>query len=215
MGRIVAIHKPVGMTSHDVIDRVRAVTKERRVGHAGTLDPAAEGVLVVAIGRDATKQLSSVVAKEKEYCATIKFGATSSTDDREGAIKEGIVRTTPSRVDVELCIKRFVGTVMQVPPAYSALKVKGVPAYARARRGEVVVLGPRSVHIYTIDIVSYEYPVLVVRVVCGPGVYIRSLARDIGECLGVGGYLLSLLRTRVGDFTIEEAIAIDALKYAL
>ncbi|MBU1472344.1 tRNA pseudouridine(55) synthase TruB [Patescibacteria group bacterium] len=207
---IVAVYKPKGPTSHDIVNVVRRITGEKRVGHAGTLDPLASGVLVVGIGREATKKLSLIVGKEKEYIATIKLGATSTTDDEEGEKRN--VECRMSNVEtIQRKIKQFSGVISQVPPVYSAVKVDGKEAYKYARKGKEVELKPRKVLIKEIEIIEYSWPLLRLRVVTGPGVYIRALARDIGGALGVGGYLASLERTRVGDFTIHDAIKPDIL----
>lgn len=194
----VAIDKPVGPTSHDVVNRVRKITGVARVGHAGTLDPLASGVLVIAIGRDATRTLSDIVQKEKEYLTTVMLGATSATDDEEGPKVSVDVQKVPKQEDIESAVKSFIGDIQQRPPTFSAIKVHGKAAYKHARKGEMVALGLRQVHIENITILSHVWPKLTLRVVTGPGVYIRSLARDIGEKLGVGGYVHALKRTRVG-----------------
>jgi tRNA pseudouridine55 synthase len=204
---IFPIYKPKGPTSHDIVDQVRRVTGVKKVGHAGTLDPLAEGVLVVAVGREATKQISSIVKTEKEYIAEIKLGETSTTDDEEGEKNE----TPNSKIQIPKetiveALKGFVGEIEQIPPIYSAIKVKGKSAYKYARKGEDLKLEPRNVLIKEIQVLKYEWPILELRVVSGSGVYIRSLARDVGEKLGVGGYLASLKRTRVGEYKIEDSI---------
>ena len=214
---VVAIYKPKGPTSHDIINQVRKLTGERRVGHAGTLDTLASGVLVIGIGREATKKLGEIVAKEKEYLAVIRLGMTSTTDDEEGvktATKyEKDVKIRKS--DVTAILAQFTGRIMQTPPAYSAIKIKGQKAYALARRGKTPALKPRPVEIKSIKLLSYRWPNLKLRVVTGPGVYIRALARDIGEHVGVGGYLADLVRTRVGDFTLHRAARLIELPPAM
>jgi len=189
MDQIIVIYKPKGPTSHDVVDEVRRVTGVRKVGHAGTLDPLATGVLVVGIGRPATKRLGEIVKKEKEYVATVKLGQTSTTDDEEG--KKSVVKVDeiPAIDQVKLSFKDFIGQIKQVPPAYSAVKIGGKTAYRLARQGKRVVLGPRSVTIQEIELIDYDWPLLKVGVTTGSGVYIRSLARDLGKKLSVGGYL--------------------------
>jgi len=192
MENIFAVYKPKGLTSHDIIDEIRKITGIRKVGHAGTLDPLARVVLVVGVGTEATKKLSEIVAKEKEYAAIIKLGEESETDDEEG---RKIVKDVKLAVNVEIIknvVKRFVGKIMQVPPVYSALKIKGKPAHRRVRSGEDINLKPREVEIKEIEVIEYEWPFLKIRVITGPGVYIRALARDIGKKLGVGGYLYDL-----------------------
>ncbi|PJE64352.1 MAG: tRNA pseudouridine(55) synthase TruB [Candidatus Ryanbacteria bacterium CG10_big_fil_rev_8_21_14_0_10_43_42] len=215
MKDIFAVWKPKGMTSHDVVNAVRRATGIKKVGHAGTLDPLAEGVLVVGVGRDATKQLGDIVAKEKEYVAEVLLGTTSSTDDEEGEKTKRNVSIQPSKKDVEKVIKSFIGRSMQAPPRYSALKVGGVPAYAYARAGKAVELKERQIMVKEMELVSYVYPFVCFRTVTGPGVYVRALARDMGERLHTGGYLTALTRTRVGAFTGKDACVLSELKKAL
>ncbi|MDO8599692.1 MAG: tRNA pseudouridine(55) synthase TruB, partial [bacterium] len=208
-----------GPTSHDIVDAVRRITGERRVGHAGTLDPMAEGILVIGIGRDATKQLANEVAKEKEYVATVRLGATSTTDDAEGEIEISDSKIQISDSDIKRILPQFIGRIEQVPPVYSAVKVRGTPAHRRVRKGENVTLAPRIVEIRSIEVLRYEWPLarrslgeggeLELRIVCGPGTYIRSLARDVGRALGVGGYLIALSRTRIGAYTRDTALTIE------
>lgn len=205
-----AINKPKGPTSHDIINRMRKITGVKRVGHAGTLDPLASGVLVIGIGRDATKKLGTVVQKEKEYLATIRLGQTSTTDDEEG---EKIIPAAefqiPDTEALQNTLPKFVGIIQQVPPKFSAIKVNGQSAYRLARKGQDVNLKPRNVEIKEIEIMSYEFPTLCIRVVTGPGTYIRSLARDIGEALGAGAYLSDLVRTRVGEYSLEATFTVE------
>ena len=211
MEKIFAVWKPKGPTSHDVVNEVRRAFGERRVGHAGTLDPLAEGVLVLGVGREATRKLGSIVKKEKEYVAKIKLGKESSTDDEEGektAFKNAV---PPLPGEIKKVLESFIGETDQVPPVYSAVKVRGEPAHRRIRRGETVEMKSRRVKIAEIELLKYDWPYLIVRVVTGPGVYIRAVARDIGRRLGVGGFLSSLTRTRVGEFTKEKTISISDL----
>lgn len=210
-GKIFAVYKPKGMTSHDVIDQLRKITGERRIGHAGTLDPLAEGVLVVGVGREATKRLAHEVAKEKEYSAKIFIGKTSTTDDEEGEKTQGEVEKIPSQKKIESVLSGFVGSISQIPPQYSAVKIKGRAAYAYARHGKGISLKPREVQIFDIILIRYEWPELEIKVVTGPGVYIRALARDIGEKLGSGAYLSGLVRIRVGDFNLSRALDLSLL----
>ncbi len=208
---IIPIYKPRGPTSHDIVNQVRKVVGTRAVGHAGTLDPLAEGVLVVGIGREATKKLANVVAKEKEYEATMRLGVASTTDDEEGKKTERAVAAVPECSAVEQAIQLFVGVIEQTPPVYSAVKIAGKEAYKYARAGKPVNVKPRAVEIKKIEVLSYEWPVLKLRVVTGPGVYIRSLARDIGAKLGIGGYLTALIRTRVGEYTLQKSVQLEDL----
>ncbi len=209
-GRIIAVYKPAGMTSHDVVDAVRASTGVRRVGHAGTLDPLASGVLVVGIGRDATKELSRAAEGEKEYMVMVELGTTSTTDDAEGEKTAVSVAVPPSERDVQRALEVFIGEVQQTPPVYSAVHVKGKRSYKLARKGKPVAPAPRSVFIHKIELLEYAYPLLKLRVVCGKGTYIRSLARDIGAALGTGGFVRDLERARVGSFTLKDAVSLDA-----
>lgn len=210
---IVGIYKPKGPTSHDIIYQIRRITRVKRVGHAGTLDPAASGVLVVAIGREFTKQLSTIVDSDKEYEATVKLGARSNTDDGEGEIVEFQRSNDKFQIgDIKKVLATFVGKIKQVPPKFSAIKMSGRKAYELARKGQEVVMEPRAVEIYKIELLSYSWPELTIQVHCGKGVYIRSLARDIGESLGVGGYMSALERTRVGNFKLEDCLDLEQLK---
>ncbi len=209
MNKIIAIHKPAGMTSHDVVNRVRRITGIKRVGHGGTLDPLATGVLVVAIGREYTKQLDQFVKGKKEYTAEITLGFHSTTDDSEGEKTQVLNEQIPDTLSIKNVIKSLIGDILQTPPKYSSIKISGVPAHRRMRRRENIELKPRPVKIYAIEIISYHYPILKLKVTTGPGVYIRSLARDIGEMLKTGGYLSGLQRTKVADFSIEDAITLD------
>ncbi len=206
---IIPIYKPSGMTSHDVIDKLRRQTGERRIGHAGTLDPLASGVLVVGIGREATRRLAEYQQQEKEYHAIIRLGATSTTDDAEGEITPQSVTQPPTQQEIERILPQFVGTIQQAPPQHSAVHYHGKRAHERARAGERMNLGTRTVTIKSISITGYRYPELAISVVCESGVYIRSLARDIGAALGTGGYIAALQRTRVGEFTCVGCQRID------
>jgi tRNA pseudouridine55 synthase len=204
---ILNINKPCGWTSHDVVARVRRVAGERRVGHAGTLDPLAEGVLPVLVGR-ATRLADYIQVQPKTYIATIALGSATTTDDAEGSV----VATAPVPAFDAAVLEPFRGEIQQTPPAYSALKVAGQRAYSVARRGGAVTLEPRRVMIYDLRIFSEEP--LILEVTCSKGTYIRSLARDIAQALGTVGYLAHLVRTRVGPFLLSTAVTIDALDVA-
>jgi tRNA pseudouridine55 synthase len=207
---IVGIIKPKGPTSNNIVQEVKRITG-RKVGHAGTLDPLASGVLVLGIGKS-TKELDSVVKKEKEYVSTFELGAYSTTDDAEGEKTEIEVGEIPDLEKISEVIKNFVGEISQVPPKFSAVKVNGREAYKLARRGKEVKLGPRKVKVEKIEILDYDYPLLVLKIITGPGVYIRSLARDIGEGLGTGGYIKELERTRVGEFSKGNSYTVEDFK---
>jgi len=213
---LLVIDKPEGLTSMDVCRRVRArlrrggAPKGVKVGHGGTLDPLATGVLVVLVG-GATKMCDRIMAGEKRYLADVDLSAFSTTDDAEGERTEVRVERAPTREAVEAAGARFVGAITQVPPAYSAIKVGGRRAYRMARAGEVPEMEPRPVTIHAIDLLGYEWPHALLDVRCAKGVYIRSLARDLGRALGTGGVLAGLRRTAVGEFTIDRAVPLDAL----
>jgi tRNA pseudouridine55 synthase len=207
---LLVLDKPTGMTSRTAVDQaLRWFPRGTRVGHTGTLDPLATGVLVLTLGK-ATRLGEYVQRMSKTYRAGIRLGARSDTDDANGVLTPTPGAAPPDLAALQQCLAGFVGTIEQVPPAYSAAKVTGQRAYDLARRGEEVSLRPRPVQIYRIDLVDYEWPHLALEVHCGKGTYIRSLARDLGERLGCGGYIQSLRRTRVGPFTAERGLSLDA-----
>jgi tRNA pseudouridine55 synthase len=207
------INKPSGMTSHDVVSKVRHALDESRVGHGGTLDPQASGVLIVGVGREATKQLGQFSeGTEKAYRAVIRLGATSDTDDAEGMIVESEEAQPLKKAEVQAALKQFKGSIHQAPPIYSATKVGGTRSYDLARQGKAVDLGTHDVEISSIHIEKYDWPILTLEVVCSSGTYIRSLARDVGEALKVGGYLEELTRTRIGKTTLNQAIGLSEVK---
>ncbi len=209
MQGIYPIYKPKGPTSHDIIDKLRKITGVKKIGHAGTLDPMAEGVLIVAIGREYTKKIHTYVVAEKEYEAEILLGKTSDTLDIEGEIREKKVEKIPSLEEIKTTLNSFTGKIKQTPPIYSAVKVQGKPAYKLARKGKIPRLKPREVEIKEIDLLSYSYPLLKINVTTGSGVYIRSLAQGIGEKLSTGALLSSLIRKRVGKYTIKKCYSPD------
>ncbi len=200
------IYKPPGPTSHDVVDQIRKLSGEKRVGHAGTLDPFAEGVLVVAVGREYTKKLGQFLKQDKVYQATIKLGAESDTGDLTGKISETKNSPKPSQKQIEEVLKKFLGEIEQIPPAFSAIKIKGQKAYELARKGIAPDLKPRQVKIYSLKILKYRWPYLEIATKVSSGTYIRSLARDIGQALQTGGYLEKLIRTKVGRFNIKKSL---------
>lgn len=209
-GGILVVDKPTGPTSHDVVARVRRALGTRRVGHCGTLDPLASGVLVVCVGN--TTRLSEWLSRgDKVYDAEFRLGWRSDTDDAEGVLTPVDPAPRPDPATVAAACDAYRGWVEQVPPAYCAVKVDGVRSYRRARRQETVTLAARRVRIDRIDVTQYEYPRLAVRVVCGKGTYIRSLARDLGEDLGCGALVAALRRLRVGALGLEDAVGLDAL----
>ncbi len=212
---LLIVDKPRGITSHDVVARLRRVLKTRKVGHAGTLDPAAEGVLVIAVGR-ATKLLSHLSDSRKRYAAHVVLGIESISGDVEGPALSPIHRDSPPALDeVKDVVRSFVGQQTQVPPAHSAVKVKGERLYKQARRGVDVDVPARTVTIGSLSIAEYVYPDLVLDIECSAGTYIRSLARDIGLSLCTGAYLHYLLRVRSGTFEISEAWSLNQLQQEL
>lgn len=193
--------------------------KRVKVGHGGTLDPLATGVLVILVGK-ATRLCEQIMRGEKRYLTEADFSRLSTTDDREGQTTEVPVPREPTREEVEAACRRFVGTIQQRPPAYSAIKVGGQRAYKLARKadasgGEVPELAPRPVEVRSITLLEYQWPRAMLDIVCGKGTYIRSLGRDIGGALGAGGMLLSLRRTQVGPFGIDRAVRLDDLPQVL
>lgn len=206
---LLVIDKPTRITSRAAVDRAASwFPHHTRIGHTGTLDPLATGVLVLCVGV-ATRLTEYVQAMHKVYRAGVIFGATSDTDDADGVITETADARAPTRDDIERALATFIGTTSQVPPAFSAAKVAGRRAYALARKGKEVTLEARPVTIDRIDVLDYAYPRLDIVVGCGKGTYIRSLARDLGNLLGCGGYIASLRRVSIGAFTEKDAISLD------
>lgn len=215
---VLVVDKPAGWTSHDVVGRVRRLAATRKVGHAGTLDPMATGVLVVGIGR-ATRLLTYLTGADKAYRATVRLGATTVTDDAEGDVLAVTDAAHVTRAAVEAATVPFTGDILQVPATVSAIKVAGERAYARVRAGEDVRLAARPVTVTRFDVLG-ALPVVVegtamldvdVEVVCSSGTYVRALARDLGAALGVGGHLTALRRTRVGGFGLDVARTVEEL----
>jgi tRNA pseudouridine55 synthase len=207
----ILINKPAGITSHDVVDKLREITKIRRIGHSGTLDPFATGLLILGIGREFTKNLSIFQKKDKEYIATLKLGAESDTFDREGNIVEKKIEKIPERKEIEEVLKSFLGEIEQIPPAFSAKKIKGKKLYELARKGIKVKPKPQKVKIYEISILEYKFPHLKIKVKCSSGTYIRSLANDIGKKLGCGAFVEELIRTKIGEFSLKSAVELSKL----
>jgi tRNA pseudouridine55 synthase len=211
---LVIVDKAAGMTSHDVVGRCRRLFGTRKVGHAGTLDPMATGVLVVGIER-ATKILGLLTATEKSYAATIRLGQTTSTEDAEGEVLQTVSAEHVADADVEAAVSGLRGDIDQIPSAVSAIKVDGQRAYKLAREGKVVELAARRVRIERFDVVAVDrsagFVDVDVEVDCSSGTYIRALARDVGAALGVGGHLTALRRTRVGRYGLGEAHTLDEL----
>lgn len=213
-GEILYLDKPLGWTSFDAVKRVRGALTRRmgikkfKVGHAGTLDPLATGVMIICTGR-ATKRIEELQAGVKEYVATVALGATTPSYDLETEIDATYPTEHITRRLVEEVLTRFVGSIQQVPPAYSACKVDGRRAYKIARSGKEVELKPKTLVIDEIELLSFASTEITIRVVCSKGTYIRALARDIGEALGSGGHLTALRRTRVGDVKIDDCLNVE------
>ena len=211
MDGVLNINKPSGVTSHDVVESVRKILHERRIGHTGTLDPLATGVLVLCAGR-ATRIAQYLEAGEKEYKAIMRLGVTTDTLDADGLILETKSYTPPDRQKIIDVLPGFIGSIMQRPPAYSAVKVAGIPSYKLAREGKAELLKPRSVTIYSIELTAFDDPLVSLLVRCSKGVYIRTLCAELGEALGMGAHLTALERTRSGRFSIDRAITLDQLQ---
>jgi tRNA pseudouridine55 synthase len=209
MNGFLVIDKPEDWTSHDVVQKARKELKIKKIGHLGTLDPLATGVLVLAVG-NATKLIEYLLMNEKEYDAEVKLGVRSDTFDAEGKIEE-VTDKPVSEKEIEKVVSKFEGSIDQVPPVFSAIKIEGETAYKKARRGEDIKMKPKKVHIYENKILDYKWPVLKLHIHCSTGTYIRSIAHDIGEKLGCGGYLQKLVRTRVRNFQLKDSIKIEEI----
>jgi tRNA pseudouridine55 synthase len=212
MSGVIVIDKPIGMTSHDVVQIVRKGTNIRRAGHTGTLDPRASGVLVVLVG-PAVRLSEYVSASDKRYQAVIQLGTTTDTYDADGRV----LSTTSvdiSEKQFDDVLQSFVGQIEQVPPPYSSVKVKGRHAYDMARNGEEVDLEPRTINVYNLDLLEWAPPEAVIDVYCSSGTYVRSLAHDLGEKLGCGAHLIGLRRTKSGRFTLRDAVPLRKLREA-
>lgn len=210
MAGLLVFDKPLGWSAMDVVRKVRDAAGFVKTGHAGTLDPLATGVMVVCIGR-ATKLVEQLMGLPKIYDSVLDLSAFTNTDDREGEREEVEVGTPPSEARVREVLEQFVGPIQQVPPQFSAVHVGGKRAYKLARKGQAVEIEPRTVHVETIELVSYEWPELRLLITCGKGTYVRSMARDIGSALGTGGHLARLRRTAIGDYGLEGAFGPERL----
>lgn len=207
----ICINKHKDITSRGVVNLIQRQVRPRKVGHAGTLDPLATGVLVVAVGR-ATKLIQYVQRMPKQYVGTFELGKTSNTEDITGEVSVQRVDRLPSEDDLAVAVRTQTGTIMQRPPAFSALNVNGRRAYDLARRGEHVELQPREIQVHGIEVLEYDYPRLTLKIDCGSGTYVRSIGRDIGESLGCGAVMTDLERTAIGGFNIREAKSCDELE---
>ena len=207
VGGTILINKDLNWTSFDVVAKLRNLTKIKKIGHAGTLDPLASGLLIVCLGKF-TKKINEFQDLGKEYLAGVKFGATTKTDDSE-ADEENIKEVNFTKEDLEKSIGKYIGEIEQIPPMFSAKKVNGQRLYQLARKDIEIELKPSLVKIDKIDLVSFESPKAELLVSCSKGTYIRALARDLGKDLGTGGYLYKLIRTKIGDYSYEDAVRIE------
>ena len=210
-GQMILVDKPFEWTSFDVVRKIRYLTRTKKVGHAGTLDPLATGLLIVCTGKF-TKKINEFMAKEKEYTGTITLGAITPTYDLESEPCNFKPVNAITEEEIRKTTEQFTGSILQTPPIHSAIKKEGKRVYELARRGLDIQLEPRPVTITKFDIEKWESPVVHFRVVCSTGTYIRSLANDLGEQLGTGGYLSGLCRTRIGEYSLNEAFTIEQLE---
>ena len=207
-GQTLLINKPLHWTSFDAVKKIRNLVRIKKVGHAGTLDPLATGLLIICTGKF-TKKINEYMAQEKEYSGTFILGATTPTFDLESEPRNFKSFDHISEKDINNIVNKFIGEILQVPPIHSAIKVEGKRVYELARKGQEVKLEPRKIFIKEFEITSVDLPVIHFRVVCSTGTYIRSLANDVGEALGCGAYLGSLSRTRIGEYRLEDALTIE------
>jgi len=217
----ILIDKPMDWTSHDVVARIRGIVrkaklieaKKPKVGHAGTLDPFATGLLIVGVGREATKRIDEFKGMKKEYVATITLGATSDTYDRTGEISNqaSSTRNQMTENEVKTVLDSFIGKQEQLPPMYSAKKIGGKKLYELARKGIEIERQPSEIEIYEIELLDYAWPTIEINVTCSTGTYIRTLAHDIGQKLGTGAYCEELRRTRIGEYRVEDAVGVEEL----
>ncbi len=207
-GQVILVNKPLEWTSFDVVRKIRNTIRIKKVGHAGTLDPLATGLLIVCTGKF-TKRINEFMSQEKEYTGTITLGAVTPTYDLESEPTDFKPFEHITETQLREATLPFIGNIMQVPPAHSAIKKDGKRLYELARKGEEVIVEPRPVTIREFELTAIEMPVVHFRVVCSTGTYIRSLAHDFGQQLGCGGYMSSLCRTRIGSFTLNESVTME------
>lgn len=210
MDGVININKPKGITSHDVVKRVKRILGAKKVGHGGTLDPEATGVLPILVGK-ATKISCFLINSDKEYIGIMKLGEETDTLDATGKVISEFSGPLPTEGEIIEAFSRFLGKIPQIPPMYSAKKIRGSPLYVLARRGINVEREAKEVTIYSLDLLKIEPPFVTFRALCSKGTYVRSLVSEIGKALGCGAYLSSLVRTRVGDLRIEDSISIEEI----
>lgn len=210
-GAAILVDKEQHWTSFDVVAKLRGILRTKKIGHAGTLDPLATGLLIICLGK-ATKSIDHFQGLHKVYDAVVKLGATTKTDDAEAEEEQQCSYTHVTDAAIEQTLGKFIGDIEQIPPMYSAIKKNGVPLYKLARKGQEIERQPRNVHISNIALSAVQLPYVHLTVHCSKGTYIRSLARDIGTSLGCGGYLAGLRRTAIGSFSVDDALTISALQ---
>ncbi len=203
------IDKPEGITSHDVVDALRRATGVKRVGHAGTLDPFATGLLIIGVGREATRELSHFLKQDKTYLATLRLGAVSDTQDKTGKIQFTMNNEQFTRQKIQATLEQFLGEQEQLPPMYSAKKIGGKKLYELARQGKEIVREKHHIIIHDIKLLEYAWPEATIEVRASSGTYIRALAHDIGQTLGCGAYLETLRRTKIGEMDLKDAVPLD------
>lgn len=213
-GKVILIHKELGWTSFDVVKKIRNLLRIKKVGHAGTLDPLATGLLIVCAGK-MTKQINLFMDQEKEYTGTMLIGKTTPSVDLETEYDSEHQITHITKENVFALTKKFTGHLMQKPPIFSAIKKDGIPLYLKARKGENVKIEPRPVEAKIFEVTDIQFPEVKFRLVCSKGFYVRSLVKDFGEALGVGACLTALERTRIGDFELSDAQTVEAFKESL
>jgi tRNA pseudouridine55 synthase len=213
-GKVILINKPLHWTSFDVVRKLRSLIQIKKIGHAGTLDPLATGLLIVCTGKF-TKKINEYMAQEKEYTGSITLGAVTPTYDLESEPEQQKNISFVTNDMLQTATEKFVGDIQQLPPMFSAIKKDGVALYELARRGEEVELKPRNINIKSFEITAVELPIIYFKVICSTGTYIRSLANDFGAALGCGGYLSSLCRTRIGEFKNDDAMGMEEFEASL
>ncbi len=207
-GNMLLINKPLEWTSFDVVNKLRYILKIKKIGHAGTLDPLATGLLIICVGK-MTKRIEEFMGQEKEYTGKFILGQTTPSHDLETEVTERKDISGLTEISIREATKNFTGKISQLPPQHSAIRIGGKRAYEFARKGEEIELKPREVEVSEFEITSIALPEISFRIVCSKGTYIRSLARDYGNALGVGAYMSELCRTRIGPYTLENAVGID------
>ncbi len=205
LGGFLLLDKPSGPTSHDMVYCLRRITGIKKIGHAGTLDPLASGLLIMAISRAATKQIDSLAKQDKVYESIFQLGGTSDTEDRLGQIETRTVEQAPDIEEIQRALDSFIGQIEQIPPMYSAKKIAGKKLYELARKGQIIERQPSLITIHKIDLTEYAWPLLKLTIHCSAGTYIRSIARDLGEKLGCGAYMTELRRTKIGNWSVDQA----------